>query len=197
MIKYSLICPKSHTFEGWFPSSKGFDAQVKKKLVACPHCGSTKIEKALMAPQVQTSEQKTEARQKRQQEIAAAQAFAKAAEAATGDGPAAQHAQLSFSPEQREMLRELKKMRDKVLAQSEYVGPRFAEEARRIHKESEAEQQASTRKGRRGKSKRSDKTHQGPGPRGIHGEASPQEVKALLDDGIEVFPIPVLPDDSN
>lgn len=198
MIKYSLICPKSHEFEGWFPSSKGFDAQAKKKLVTCPVCGSTEVEKALMAPRVQTSRQKTEARVKRQQEITAAQAFAKAAEAAVSEpsGPASRPVQLAFSPEQREMLRELKKMRDKVLAQSDYVGPRFAEEARRIHQENEATKQtASTKKGRRRKS--TDAPQRGPALRGIHGEASPQEVKALLEDGIEVYPIPVLPDDKN
>lgn len=196
MIKYSLTCPKSHSFEGWFPSGKGFDAQVKKKLVACPMCGSTKISKALMAPRVLTSEQKTETRAKRRQEMAAAQAFAKAAEAATtGEAPATPQPQMTFSPEQREMLRELKKLRDKVLAKSEYVGPRFAEEARRIHQENEAAKEARPgKKGRRGKAK---DEPQGPSPRGIHGEASPQEVKALLEDGIEVFPIPVLPDDKN
>ena len=65
MIRYQLTCPKSHAFEGWFQSSAAFDVQVKKKLVTCPSCGSAKVEKALMAPNVVTSEQKTASRKKR------------------------------------------------------------------------------------------------------------------------------------
>ncbi len=187
MIKYSLICPKSHTFEGWFPSSAGFDAQVKKKLVTCPQCGSTKITKALMAPRVLTAEQKAETREKRAKAVAAAQAIAEAA--SRGDMPApAQQQQFAVSPEQREILRELKKMRDALLEKSEYVGPRFAEEARRIH--NEGPKAGGKRKGK-GKGKAPE------GPLGIHGEASPADVKSLLEDGIDVFPIPVLPDDKN
>lgn len=186
MIKYSLICPKSHTFEGWFPSSKGFDAQVKKKLVSCPHCGSTKITKALMAPRVLTAEQKAGTREKRAKAVAAAQAMAEAASSGNLPTPAQQQ-QLAFSPEQREILRELKKMRDTLLEKSEYVGPRFAEEARRIHNESPKAD--GKRKGKKGMTPE--------GPVGIHGEASPTEVKALLEDGIDVFPIPALPGDKN
>ena len=64
MIRYQLTCLKSHTFEAWFASSSAFDVQAKKKLVTCPSCGSTKVTKALMAPNVVTSEQKTAARKK-------------------------------------------------------------------------------------------------------------------------------------
>ncbi len=73
---------------------------------------------------------------------------------------------------QREMLSKLKALRDKVLADAEYVGPRFADEARKIHHD-EAE------------------------GRGIYGEASPAEVEDLINEGIEVLPIPQLPDDHN
>jgi hypothetical protein len=70
------------------------------------------------------------------------------------------------------MLQQLKSMRDKILADAEYVGPRFAEEARKIH-------------------------HEEASGRGIYGEASPDEVKELASEGIDVFPIPVLPEDHN
>ena len=66
----------------------------------------------------------------------------------------------------------MRQLREEVIAKSEYVGPRFAEEARKIHNE-EVEQ------------------------RGIYGEASPTEVKELVDDGVEVYPLPVLPEDHN
>lgn len=163
MIKYRLTCQKAHEFEGWFGSSKAFDQQVKKKLVTCPVCGSFKVEKALMAPSVVTSENKT--RRKRQ---AAKEAGAAPAEATETASP-----RVMASPEQREMLREMRKLRDAILAKSEYVGPRFADEARRIHNEEKDQ------------------------PRGIYGEASPTEVKSLVEDGIEVYPVPVLPDDHN
>jgi hypothetical protein len=66
----------------------------------------------------------------------------------------------------------MRKLRDEVIAKSEYVGPRFAEEARKIHNEEVEE-------------------------RGIYGEATPSEVKDLAEDGIEIYPIPVLPEDHN
>ena len=160
MIRYRLNCEKSHEFEGWFQSSEAFDKQVKRKLVTCPSCGSHKVAKALMAPSVVTSEKKSKRKP----------ASTPVPAAAAPETPPQQ----SFvaNAEQREMLKRLRKMRDEALAKSEYVGSRFAEEARRIHnKESEA--------------------------RGIYGEANPGEVRSLVEDGIEVYPVPVLPDDHN
>lgn len=58
MIKYDLICRHDHTFEAWFSTSSDYDDQRKKRLVQCPFCGSTKIEKAIMAPNVSTSRKK-------------------------------------------------------------------------------------------------------------------------------------------
>lgn len=164
MIRYRLTCAKSHQFEGWFASSKAFDAQAKKKLVTCPACGTTKVEKALMAPSVVTSER---ASKRRRGQPVDAPAPAESAEPAS-----AALQQIAPTAEQRQILREMRKLRDKVLAKSDYVGPRFAEEARRIHT---GETNA----------------------RGIHGEATVDDVKSLAEDGIEVYPVPVLPDDQN
>ena len=50
MIRYDLTCEKAHAFDGWFASSDAFDAQVKRKLIACPVCGSHKVGRAVMAP---------------------------------------------------------------------------------------------------------------------------------------------------
>jgi len=55
MIHYVLTCEKGHGFDGWFRSSDDYDRQVSKRLVECPHCGSKKVSKALMAPGIATS----------------------------------------------------------------------------------------------------------------------------------------------
>jgi hypothetical protein len=73
---------------------------------------------------------------------------------------------------QRELMQMMRKLRDEVIAKSEYVGPRFAEEARKIHEEEKE-------------------------PRGIYGEATEREVRELAEDGVEVYPLPVLPEDQN
>ena len=50
MIRYTLVCERKHDFESWFQNSAAFDKQVARKLVTCPVCGSSKVEKAIMAP---------------------------------------------------------------------------------------------------------------------------------------------------
>ena len=67
MIKYSLICEKDHEFESWFANSESFDTQVKRGLVDCPHCGTKKVFKALMAPSVATARKKEERQEVRAQ----------------------------------------------------------------------------------------------------------------------------------
>ena len=52
MIRYALACDKGHTFESWFANSAAYDKQAKRGLVTCPHCGSAKVEKAIMAPRL-------------------------------------------------------------------------------------------------------------------------------------------------
>ncbi len=52
MIRYALACEKSHTFEIWFQNSGDYDKQRKRRLVTCPQCGSFKVEKTLMTPQL-------------------------------------------------------------------------------------------------------------------------------------------------
>ncbi len=58
MIKYTLICEETHEFEIWFSKSSDYDEQAPKGLIACPYCGSTKVEKGIMAPNVSTSRKK-------------------------------------------------------------------------------------------------------------------------------------------
>ena len=56
MIRYALNCDQGHAFESWFANSAAYDKQVKRALVACPVCGSAKIEKAIMAPNLARAE---------------------------------------------------------------------------------------------------------------------------------------------
>ncbi len=66
MILFDVICENDHGFEGWFPDSKAFDRQRRKGVIECPHCGSTKVEKALQAPAVSTSRKKEASLAKKQ-----------------------------------------------------------------------------------------------------------------------------------
>ncbi len=164
MIRYALQCKKGHAFDGWFQNSAAYDKQAKRQLVTCPTCGSAEVSKALMAPRVTTGKQKDKARR----EVAARAAVARAGSAAPAEAVAA--AQLTA--EQKDVVELMRKLRKDVEQNAEYVGPRFAEEARKIHDEDAP-------------------------ARGIYGEASLAEVKELHDDGIECFPLPVLPEDNN
>ncbi len=77
-----------------------------------------------------------------------------------------------MSPPERELRQKLKELRDHVTKNANYVGAKFPEEARKIHY-GETEQ------------------------RSIYGEASPEDAKALHEEGIEFHPLPMLPDDQN
>lgn len=142
MIRYELSCDNGHTFEGWFGSADDFDRQQKMALVSCPSCGSAHIAKRLMAPAVSTA-RKRETRQ-----------------------------EMVMQAGQTEMMSKLREIVATIRANSEDVGERFPEEARKIHY-GEAEQ------------------------RGLIGKASAEEVRDLLNEGVEIAPLPVLPDDTN
>ncbi len=151
MIKYQLQCEREHAFEAWFANSAAFDKQAKRKLVTCPECGSTKVEKSIMAPNVGVKGNK-------RSEVAVAPAMAMAANAQAAS-------QTEAYAELRNLMR---RVREEVVAKAEYVGPNFAEEARKIHYE-ETEK------------------------RSIYGEASEEESKALAEEGVEFARIPWLP----
>lgn len=156
MIKYDLRCERGHSFESWFQSSTAYDSQRKRKLVSCPACGSEKIEKAIMAPQLAGTKKR-------------GTAVTPTAEA-PAPAPAA-HAPLMMAQE-RELRAKLKELRDHVTKNADNVGEKFPNEARKMHY--------------------GDIEH-----RPIYGEASPDEARSLIDEGIEVMPLPVLPEDRN
>ena len=164
MIKYSVQCKKGHGFEAWFQNSAAFDTQTKRGLVSCPDCGSTKVEKALMAPHVSTS-----TRNKGGGTPVAGRDVAVGETTAVPASQSVASPSVMFPPEMAEVLR---KIRREVATKAEYVGPKFAEEARRIHYDEAPE-------------------------RGIYGEASLDDVKALHEEGIDCLPLPVLPEDRN
>lgn len=129
MIRYDLRCDKGDEFDAWFGSIADYDKQVAAGLIECPHCASTKIEKAPMAPAVHTARKQTE-----RSERAVAMAMAA-------------------------------KVRDHIKDNFDYVGPRFADEARKMH-DGDADE------------------------RPIWGEATPEEAQALAEDGIPAAPLP-------
>ncbi len=119
MIRYSLICERKHAFESWFQNSATFDRQNKRGLIACPACGSTKVEKALMTPSLGRSGRKR-----------AAASEAPSTESSTPDAPAPV---AMMSPQERELRSKLKELRDHLTRNADNVGRRFPEEARKMH----------------------------------------------------------------
>jgi hypothetical protein len=143
MIKYDLKCDNAHVFETWFKSSAAYDEQAASGIVACAICGSNKISKAPMAPSVPKK------------------------------GSSSRNSTTVENSENTQQLamamNAVREMRKAVEENCDYVGPKFAEEARKIH-------YGETDK------------------RGIYGEATAEESNELREEGVEVAEIPWLPD---
>ena len=148
MIKYLLGCAAGHQFESWFRASADYDAQSKSGEIACPYCGSTEIAKQPMAPSVVTKRAKAPATQEALPVI--------------GGG----------GPEGAPLREALRAFTEKVLANTEDVGPRFAEEARKMHFGEVEERQ-------------------------IRGSSTPEEARELAEDGVPFGILPSLPEDLN
>ena len=154
MIHYNLRCGRGHTFESWFQNSSAYEDQERRKLVNCPVCGSSEIERAIMAPQ-----------------IVSRKARENAATPPAAPAEPSSSTQLMMAQE-RELRAKLKELRDHIIKNADNVGESFPTEARKMHY--------------------GDIEH-----RPIYGEASPQEARELIEEGVEVAPLPVLPDDRN
>ena len=157
MIRYTLRCERGHQFESWFQSSAAYETQERRHLIDCPTCGSDKVERAIMAPQVIGKK----GREPVQQPTPAAPVE-----------PTASESTSLMMAQERELRSKLKELRDHIVKNADNVGERFPNEARKMHY--------------------GDIEH-----RPIYGEASPDEARALIDEGVEVSPLPVLPDDRN
>ncbi|OIP88005.1 MAG: hypothetical protein AUK37_00265 [Rhodobacterales bacterium CG2_30_65_12] len=141
MIRYALKCPRNHRFESWFQSAAAFDALLAAGQLACPTCGAPEVEKSLMSPDVRP-----------------ARAATAAVEAETPHPLAAKS----------ERERAVAALKARVEATGDYVGLRFAREARAMHEGSAPE-------------------------RPIYGEARADEARALIEDGVPVAPLPFTP----
>jgi hypothetical protein len=153
MIHYQLRCARDHDFDGWFKDSATFEKQAKLGLIECPACGGTDVERALMAPAVARRESlpvPVEAPQPPAAEPPPAEV-----KIAAGRMPA-------------QMVAALQRIREEVEKRCDYVGPDFADEARKMHR-GEVE------------------------PRSIYGEATDDQAESLAEDGIEVARIPWVP----
>jgi hypothetical protein len=153
MIVFDLTCDKKHVFEAWFKDSATFERQSKKRLVSCAVCGSTHVRKAPMAPRISTGGE------------------APAPEPIAAKAPPAPRATLATDPmaaKAAELASQLRELRKQIEKNSEYVGPRFAEAARKIHY-GEAEK------------------------RSIYGEASDEDARELTEEGVEFARVPWLP----
>lgn len=146
MILYDLRCSQGHKFEAWFKDSGSYDKQAKRGDVECPVCSDTSVEKAIMAPRLSSSTRK------------------KGLEHDTpiSRGP---HSDERASEVAREILDAVGKVQRHVEENCDYVGDKFADEARAIH-------------------------HGDSEERGIYGEATKSEVEDLLDEDISVMPVP-------
>lgn len=133
----NLQCSHAHAFEGWFASEDDFQSQLARGLVECPLCGDAAVAKLPSAPRLNL-----------------------------GAAAPAEGKREVVSMPNAEMQAAWMKMVQHVMANTEDVGERFAEEARRIHYgESE--------------------------DRNIRGQASREETDSLLEEGISVLPLPI------
>ncbi|HEY4809401.1 MAG TPA: DUF1178 family protein [Roseiarcus sp.] len=105
MIKYALGCAEGHAFESWFPDSTAYDKQRKRGFIACPECGSTRVDKAIMAPAVLGGERAT-------------------VEAAP---------EIVVDDRRRQAREFLVRMRREIEANTDDVGGKFPQVARAIH----------------------------------------------------------------
>ena len=154
-----LQCRHGHVFEGWFASEDDFQAQRERGLVQCPLCADDQIEKRLSAPRLNLR-----ARDRTPTPAGHGAAETATATAATGRAVAAPgDAGVLLPPALQAAWLELAR---KIVANTEDVGARFAQEARRMH-HGEAEERA------------------------IRGQATPDEAAQLIEEGIAVVPLPL------
>jgi hypothetical protein len=129
MIRYALRCNNGDEFEAWFADSAAYDSQAAQGDLLCPLCGSTGVQKALMAPAVRRSDR--------------------------GGTPNPRAVAMAMAAKVKEHIRD----------NFDYVGERFASEARKIH--------------------------DGDIPdRPIWGEATTEDARAMAEEGLPVSPLP-------
>jgi hypothetical protein len=169
MKVYNLACPLSHRFEGWFASEADFIGQQEKSMLSCPVCDSTEITRLPSAPYLGVRSSK---------EVSQLPALVEGGAAKGHDAGNPNLANLTglndalkLTPEQRNEFQEkmqstmLKVVRE-IMTKTEDVGDSFPEEARKIHYQEAPE-------------------------RSIRGVATPDQAAELIEEGIEVFSLPM------
>lgn len=131
MIKYSLECNQSHTFDAWFSDSLNFEKQNKNNQISCPNCSSLKIKKSIMAPSIPSKNYKSDLLNEKKDKV--------------------------------EVV--LSKVRKHVEDNFDYVGDKFADEARSMHYGEKEERE-------------------------IYGETTIEDAVDLIEEGVNVKPIP-------
>ena len=157
MIRYALKCNCELSFESWFKSADAFDALVASRMVTCPHCGSDQVKKSLMTPGVRASrKQATEP-----EHVENAPSDTAMPESVLPEN------MMTNAPDPK-LVEAMKTLREHVEKTSDYVGNKFAEEARAMHD--------------------GDRPH-----RPIYGEAKAEDAKKLIEDGVPALPLPFIP----
>jgi hypothetical protein len=171
MIHYALRCGGGHEFDGWFKDSASFDEQSAGGLLDCPICADKAVQRALIAPRLRTGR----AAAAPAEPVSPTQVLSSPAPQADAASTQAEPSKaVAVPPRDRaqampdQVRAMLQRVRAEVEKSCEYVGPRFATAARRMHDGDEA-------------------------PRPIYGEATPDEAAMLAEDGIDVASIPWVP----
>ena len=163
----NLQCAQQHSFEGWFASEDDFQSQLSRELIECPMCESKRIDKMPSAPRLNFGAQQRQAVASDSSDDAA---LPRDSGAPAREGHSSSSTDISLTPAPSECVATgqadfLKALRH-LMANTEDVGRRFADEARRMHYgDTEA--------------------------RSIRGQASASEAMELLEEGIEVMPLPL------
>ena len=145
----NLQCAHQHEFEGWFGSEDDFASQLARGLVSCPLCGDAQIEKKLSAPRLNLRTGRGE-------------------EAVPAAGTTVALSNHAMKPELASLQARMLQALREVVANTEDMGERFADEARAMHHGEAAHRQ-------------------------IRGQASPQEALELMEEGIDVIALPMVP----
>lgn len=163
MIVFDLTCEHGHRFEGWFKSSSAFEDQRLRGLVSCAQCGNTAVGKAPMAPAVPAkSNTKPDLGSKPVPQRHAQPQPVPVSDA--GEGQAVINA--PPPAEVQKAIEALAKAQATALEKSTYVGKDFVKEAREMHY---GERDAAP----------------------IHGQASLEEARELVEEGVAVAPLPL------
>jgi hypothetical protein len=170
MIVFDLKCRNGHQFEAWFNSASNFERLRKGGHVACAICGSSRVERAVVAPRISTSKKRAAKAEPKPE--AAAQPVAEAAPAPKGgagslSGPG-RYATDPAAAKAADLMKQLADLRVQIEKNCDYVGKRFPEEARKMH-------YGETPK------------------RSIYGEATDGEARQLAEEGVEFSRIPWTP----